>query len=99
MRAGPHRRSGRRSVFSDRSICISHVPVVANLLKLGSVGCEEEKQVILKAVNFDDDGSTPFDGFHAAPEKSKIAVLSPENDSETIEVSRSPPGSPDIAQE
>jgi predicted nucleic acid-binding protein len=43
-----------------------YVPLVANLLDLVPVREEEETQVVLKAVNYSDEGMTPFDAFHAA---------------------------------
>ena len=43
-----------------------YVPLVANLLELVPVRDEEEKQVVLKAVNYYEEGMTPFDAFHAA---------------------------------
>jgi predicted nucleic acid-binding protein len=68
-----------------------YVPLVANLLELVPVRDEEEKQVVLKAINYDDEGTTPFDGFHAATaETRRIDVLSSEQDYENIEVSRVP---------
>jgi predicted nucleic acid-binding protein len=69
-----------------------YVPLVANLLELVPVRDEEEKQVVLKAINYYDEGMTPFDAFHAATaETRRIDVLSSEQDYENIEVSRVPP--------
>jgi predicted nucleic acid-binding protein len=69
-----------------------YVPLVANLLELVPVRDEEEKQVVLKAINYYDEGMTPFDAFHAATaEARRIDVLSSEQDYENIEVSRVPP--------
>jgi predicted nucleic acid-binding protein len=68
-----------------------YVPLVANLLELVPVRDEEEKQVVLKAVNYYEEGMTPFDAFHAATaETRRLDVLSPEKDYENIEVSRVP---------
>ena len=68
-----------------------YVPLVANLLELVPVRDEEEKQVVLKAVNYYEEGMTPFDAFHAATaETRRLDVLSSEKDYETIEVSRVP---------
>jgi len=68
-----------------------HVPLVANLLELVPVGDEDEKQVVLKAVNYYDEGMTPFDAFHAATAETRgTAVLSSERDYEEIEVERVP---------
>lgn len=41
-----------------------YVPLVANLV--GPLRDEEEKQVVLRAVNYHDEGMTPFEAFHAA---------------------------------
>ncbi|WP_336326047.1 PIN domain-containing protein [Halovenus sp. HT40] len=68
-----------------------YVPLVANLLELVSVRNEEEKQVVLKAVNYYDEGMTPFDAFHVATAETRgMAVLSSEKDYEEIEVQRVP---------
>ncbi|MDS0221413.1 PIN domain-containing protein [Haloarcula sp. S1AR25-5A] len=68
-----------------------YVPLVANLLELVPVRNEEEKQVVLKAVNYYDEGMTPFDAFHAATaETREMDVLSSEKDYEEIEVERVP---------
>ncbi|MFH5799007.1 PIN domain-containing protein [Haladaptatus sp. CMAA 1911] len=68
-----------------------YVPLVANLLELVPVRDEEEKQVVLKAVNYYDEGMTPFDAFHAATTETRgMDVLSSERDYEDIDVSRVP---------
>ncbi|MEF8800560.1 MAG: PIN domain-containing protein [Halolamina sp.] len=68
-----------------------YVPLVANLLELVPARNEEEKQVVLKAVNYYDEGMTPFDAFHAATaETREMDVLSSEKDYEDIEVERVP---------
>jgi predicted nucleic acid-binding protein len=68
-----------------------YVPLVANLLELVPVRDEEEKQVVLKAVNYYDEGMTPFDAYHAATAETRGRdVLSSEKDYEDIEVSRVP---------
>jgi len=68
-----------------------YVPLVANLLELVPVRDEEEKQVVLKAVNYYDEGMTPFDAFHAATGETRgMVVLSSEKDYEDIEVARVP---------
>ena len=64
-----------------------YVPLVANLLELVPVRDEEEKQVVLKAVNYYEEGTTPFDAFHAATAEARgMDVLSSENDYDGIEV-------------
>ncbi|WP_458208900.1 PIN domain-containing protein [Haladaptatus sp. NG-SE-30] len=68
-----------------------YVPLVANLLELVPVRDEEEKQVVLKAVNYYEEGMTPFDVFHTATAETRgMDVLSSEQDYEDIEVSRVP---------
>ena len=68
-----------------------YVPLVANLLELVPIRDEEEKQVVLKAVNYYDEGMTSFDAFHAATTETRgINVLSSEKDYEDIEVARVP---------
>lgn len=68
-----------------------YVPLVANLLELVPVRNEEEKQVVLKAVNYYDEGMTPFDAFHVATAETRgLDVLSSEKDYEEVEVDRVP---------
>lgn len=68
-----------------------YIPLVANLLELVPVRDEEEKQVVLKAVNYYEEGMTPFNAFHVATgETRKMNVLSSEKDYENIEVARIP---------
>ena len=73
-----------------------YVPLVANLLELVPVRNEEEKQVVLKAINYYDEGMTPLDAFHAATAETRgMDVLSSEKDYEDIEVERVPLGPTD----
>ena len=68
-----------------------YVPLVANLLELVPVQNEEEKQVVLKAVSYYNEGMTAFDAFHAATAETRgMDVLSSEKDYEDSEVSRVP---------
>ncbi|SEH18022.1 PIN domain-containing protein [Natronorubrum sediminis] len=68
-----------------------YVPLVANLLELVPVRNEEERQIVLKAVNYYDEGMTSFDAFHAATAETRtLNVLSSEKDYEDIEVERVP---------
>ncbi|AFZ74677.1 PIN domain-containing protein [Natronobacterium gregoryi] len=68
-----------------------YVPLVANLLELVPVRDEEERQIVLKAVNYYDEGMTAFDAFHAATAETRtLDVLSSEKDYEDIEVERVP---------
>ncbi len=67
------------------------VPLVANLLELAPVRDEEERQIVLKAVNYYDEGMTAFDAFHGATAETRtLNVLSSEKDYEDIEVERVP---------
>jgi len=68
-----------------------YVTLVANLLELVPVQDQEEKQIVLKAVNYYDEGMTPFDAFHAGTTETRgMAVLSSEKDYADIEVARVP---------
>jgi len=68
-----------------------YVPLMENLLELVPVRDEEERQIVLKAVNHYDEGMTAFDAFHAATAETRtLNVLSSEKDYEDIEVGRVP---------
>ena len=68
-----------------------YVPLVANLLELVPVRDEKERQIVLKAVNYYEEGMTAFDAFHAATAETRtLNVLSSEKDYEDIEVERVP---------
>lgn len=55
------------------------------------MGDDEEKQAVLKATNYYEEGMTPFDAFHAATAETRsLDWLSAEGDYEDIEVSRIP---------
>lgn len=43
-----------------------YVRLFANMLDLVPVGSDDERQIVLKAVGYYEDGMTPFDAFHAA---------------------------------
>ena len=78
-------------VFARERYEFDYVPLVANLLELVSVRDEEEKQVVLKAINYYEEGMTPFDAFHAATAETRgMDVLSSEKDYDGIEVERVP---------
>ena len=54
-----------------------YVRLFANLLDIVPVSNEEEKQVVLKAVAYLEDGMTPFDSFHAATAETRgLSILS-----------------------
>ncbi|WP_225335956.1 PIN domain-containing protein [Halomicrobium urmianum] len=66
-----------------------YVTLISNLLDLVPVRDDEEKQIVLKAVNYYSDGMTPFDAFHAAvAETCGNPVLSSEKDYDEIDVTR-----------
>lgn len=68
-----------------------YVSLVANLLEIVPVRTAAEQQIVLKAVNYYDDGMSPFDAFHAATAETRgTAVLSSENDYVNIDVDRIP---------
>ena len=86
------------SVFSYLELVLAreryefdYVPLVANLLELVPVRDEEEKQIVLKAANYYDEGMIPFDAFHAATAETRgLDVLSSEKDYKDIEMARVP---------
>ena len=56
-----------------------YISLFANLLDIVPVSNEEEKQVVLKAVAYLEDGMTPFDSFHAATAETRgLSILSPD---------------------
>lgn len=68
-----------------------YVPLVANLLELVPVSDEDDKQVVLKATSYYEEGMTPFDAFHAATAETRgLDLLSSEQDYEDVDVSRVP---------
>ena len=68
-----------------------YVPLVANLLELVPVRNDEERQIVLKAVDYYDEGMTPFDAFHAATAETRgLDVLSSEQDYDDTELERVP---------
>ncbi|MFW6436794.1 MAG: PIN domain-containing protein [Halococcoides sp.] len=65
------------------------VTLVANLLELVGVRDDRERQIVLKAVTYYDDGMTPFDAFHAATAETRsLAVASSDQDDEDTDVQR-----------
>lgn len=65
--------------------------LVANMLDLVPVETEEEHQIVLKAVNYYEDGMTPFDSFHAATaETQRLPILSSDGAYETVDAERLP---------
>lgn len=52
-----------------------YTTLVSNLLELVPVGSNEEKQIVLKAVNYFEDGLTAFDAFHAATAETRCLPI------------------------
>jgi len=76
------------NTFSPANATNSITSRCRNLLELVPVQDGTEKQVVLKAVNYYEEGMIPFDAFHAATAETRGKnVLSSEND-ENIEVER-----------
>ena len=72
------------------------VPLVSNLLDLVPVGSDDETQIVLKAVNYFDDGMTPFDSFHAATAETRgLAIRSSDSAYDEVDVERLPLEPPD----
>ena len=56
---------------------LHYVQLFANLLDIVPVSNEEEKQIVLKAVAYFEDGMSPFDSFHAATAETRgLSILS-----------------------
>lgn len=54
-----------------------YVRLFANLLDVVPVGNDTERQIVLKAATYFEDGMTPFDAFHAATaETRELPILS-----------------------
>jgi len=67
------------------------VRLFANLLDLVPVRSQEEKQIVLKAVTYFEDGMTPFDSFHAATaETQRVPILSSDKAYEDTDADRIP---------
>lgn len=54
-----------------------YIPLISNMLDLVPVGTDTERQIVLKAVSYYEDGLTPFDAFHAATAETRnLPILS-----------------------
>ena len=63
----------------------------ANLLELVPVGSHDEEQIVLKAVNYYEDGMTAFDAFHAATAETRgLDALASDTAYEESDVNRIP---------
>lgn len=68
-----------------------YVRLFANLLDVVPVGDDDEQQLVLKAVNYFEDGLTPFDAFHAATAETRgLPVLSSDKAYEAVDPERLP---------
>ena len=66
-----------------------YVRLFANLLDIVPVGDENVQQVVLKAVNYFEDGMTPFDSFHAATAETRgLPLLSSDKAYEDVDIDR-----------
>lgn len=66
-----------------------YVRLFSNLLDLVPVYGDEKQQIVLKAVNYFDEGMTPFDAFHAATaENHSLSILPFDQAYEEIDVER-----------
>lgn len=68
-----------------------YVRLFANLLDLVAVGTDEQRQIVLKAVTYFEDGLTPFDAFHAATAETRaLPILSSDGAYEAVDPDRVP---------
>ncbi|MFB6253863.1 MAG: PIN domain-containing protein [Halobacteriaceae archaeon] len=66
-----------------------YVRLFANLLEIVPAGDKTEQQIVLKAVNYFEDGMTPFDAFHAAIAETRgLPILSSDSVYEEIDPKR-----------
>ncbi|MFC4540453.1 PIN domain-containing protein [Halosolutus amylolyticus] len=68
-----------------------YVRLFANMLDLVPVRTDEERQIVLKAVHYYEEGMTPFDSFHAATaETHGLAIFSSDKAYEEVDPERLP---------
>jgi len=68
-----------------------YVRLFANLLDIVPVGDDEERQIVLKAVSYFEEGMTPFDSFHAATAETRgLPILSSDKAYEDVDPERLP---------
>lgn len=68
-----------------------YVRLFANLLDVVPVADEEERQIVLKAVNYFEDGTTPFDSFYAATAETRgLPILSSDKAYDDVDPDRYP---------
>ncbi|GGL68086.1 PIN domain-containing protein [Halocalculus aciditolerans] len=65
------------------------VKLFSNMLELVPVETEEEHQIVLKAVNYFDDGMSAFDAFHAATAETRDhQILGSDSAYDAVDVDR-----------
>jgi len=68
-----------------------YVRLFANLLDIVPVDSDEERQIVLKAVSYYDDGMTPFDAFHAATAETRaLPIISSDKAYQEVDPERIP---------
>ncbi len=68
-----------------------YVKLFSNMLDVVPVETEEERQIVLKAVNYFEDGMTAFDAFHAATAETRgHPILSSDRAYENVDPERLP---------
>ena len=68
-----------------------YIKLFSNMLDVVPVGTEEERQIVLKAVNYFEGGMTAFDAFHAATaETHGNSILSSDKAYEDVDPERIP---------
>jgi predicted nucleic acid-binding protein len=66
-----------------------YIKLVANMLDIVPVGSEQEHQIVLKAVNYFEEGMTAFDAFHAATAETRgHAILGSDKAYERVDAER-----------
>jgi predicted nucleic acid-binding protein len=68
-----------------------YIKLFSNMLEVVPVETDEERQIVLKAVNYFDDGMTAFDSFHAATAETRgHPILSSDKAYENVDAERLP---------
>ncbi|WP_193310554.1 PIN domain-containing protein [Halorubrum halophilum] len=68
-----------------------YIKLFSNMLEVVPVETDEERQIVLKAVNYFDDGMTAFDSFHAATAETRgHPILSSDKAYENVDSERLP---------
>lgn len=68
-----------------------YVPLFSNMLDLVPVATEAERQIVLKAINYYEEGMTPFDAFHAATAETRsLPILASDQAYEDVDPQRLP---------